>query len=594
MGKKTTKITAGICGLAVMAGVMTMTTPAAHATVFLPQGVENIVEDNDQQQIIETFNGINSFRASKGLSPVKFSVPISKISDRWSYHMASTDMFYHNPDYISGAPSNWTGASEIIAARDDRWGQGLVQQWIASPSHNSIMSNPKYNTMGLGIAFTDMTKPADPDAIRHGMYGTANLFQYGFTPEGTYNHPADYFAGKPPLPVTQPAPANARVTPANPTFDHTKQTFTIPSSAGTRYFVNGSPVTAGIHPVPAGTDVKVSVTASPASGYEFTAGAITSWSAIFRQSPSIISVTPLAPSFNYSLRTYTIPTTTGVDYFVNGAKTIAGKYPGSKTVTITATAQSGYSISGTSSWTKVFHVVKGGDMLAVDSNGVLWNYGNSAIAGRKTLFSSGWSTAKKVFVADWNADGLQDVVTQWNSGKLTVHYGNKTGGLNASQTIGTGWESYEIVIGKYARADKYPTIIAKDTAGYLWQYSNPTGSTVGTRIKKGSGWKNLQVHLLDWDKDGNMDIIAKNTSGSLLLYRTDGYGKFKSETRKVIGTGWSGFQIHSIRGYTSSSSQGLLAKDANGNLYYYGTGTGTWITRISEGKGWVPMKIASS
>lgn len=54
--------------------------------------------------------------------------------------------------------------------------------------------------------------------------------------------------------------------------------------------------------------------------------------------------------------TYTIPTKTGVEYRIGGVAKAAGTYPtgGATSVAITAVATSGYSLTGTSSWTLTF------------------------------------------------------------------------------------------------------------------------------------------------------------------------------------------------------------------------------------------------
>jgi hypothetical protein len=635
--------------------------------MVIPQSINNVVKDANQQQIVDVFNGINAFRASKGLAPVKFSVPISVISQRWSDRMAATDTFYHNPDYVTGSPNGWTGASEIIAARWDRSGQGLVNQWIASPGHNAIMSDPQYNTMGIGVAFTDLSTPEDPSATRYGTYGTANLFRYDRIPAGTYNSPADYFAGLPPLTETSNV---TNVVPMPPDFNVQLREYTIHDMVGVQYKVNGVPVPTGTYSVSPDSDIRITVQAVPETGYSIPSTVQSTWSTMFAKvvtpvtvtplSPSfstaprtytipsqngvqytvngevkpsgtypgvgltsikatattgyvlsgttswsftfavpVPTVTPVAPVFNLTTRTYTIPSQTGVQYSVNGAIKAAGTYPATGIVNVTAAASPGYILSGTTSWTVTIPVplsyaIKSSDLVAVDGAGALWNYGPSASKTRKALASSGWGSTKKLFVTDWNSDGVQDIVAQTTAGSITVSYGTKTGTLMAPKVIGTGWSTYDISVAKYAKLDKFPTIIARDSAGNLWQYSNPTGAGIGSRIQKGSGWGGLQISLLDWDKDGNMDIIAKTSTGTLKLYRTDGAGRFISETRKIIGTGWSGFQISSVSGYSGAGTQGVLAKDNAGNLYYYGTGKASWFARMFIGGGWTPMKIASS
>lgn len=154
--------------------------------------------------------------------------------------------------------------------------------------------------------------------------------------------------------------ATTSVTPLPVTFSEAcgagGDTYTIPSTTGVNYYVNSSasPTAAGTY---SGFGI-VSVTASAQSGY--TLSGTTSWMHLFMNMPCIISVTPTAPSFNdvcgTANDTYTIPSTTGISYFVNGAATAtsAGTYTGLGTVGISAQAQFGYMLSGTSSWSYSF------------------------------------------------------------------------------------------------------------------------------------------------------------------------------------------------------------------------------------------------
>ncbi len=70
------------------------------------------------------------------------------------------------------------------------------------------------------------------------------------------------------------------------------------------------------------------------------------------------AVTPKAATFADLCGTqfdrYTIPATTGVNYLVNGAAKAAGTYAATGKVAVTTTAMAGYSLSGTTSWSKTF------------------------------------------------------------------------------------------------------------------------------------------------------------------------------------------------------------------------------------------------
>jgi hypothetical protein len=297
-------------------------TPAAAAPLAVVTGIENVIADSNQTQIIDVFDGINAFRATKGLQALKFSVPLSAVSQGWSNTLAADDDFYHNPDFVSPAPAGWQAASEIIAARWDRIGQGLVNQWIYSPGHNAVMSTDYYNTIGIGIAFTDMTKPADPSKSRFGMYGTANLFTYDTPPAGTYNHPRDYFEGKPPLPT---APATKTVTPVAPTFSETE--FTIPDVEGVQYLMDGYEIRPATRTA---FRYRTEITLVPRPGFVFPEGTQTSYTHFFEHlnpNPALVQVTPTAPEFRQDSNTVVIPGVTGVQYQVNGENKAAGTYP---------------------------------------------------------------------------------------------------------------------------------------------------------------------------------------------------------------------------------------------------------------------------
>ncbi|UKA55556.1 excalibur calcium-binding domain-containing protein [Arthrobacter sp. FW305-BF8] len=131
-------------------------------------------------------------------------------------------------------------------------------------------------------------------------------------------------------------------------------TFTVPSSAGVDYRLNGETVPAGTYP---GTGT-VTVTAAAKEGFVLAPDAAASWTATFKTSP--YSVSPAEVVFSDQLGTkddtYTVPATPGVDYLVAGKVVAAGTYPGVGTVTVTAAAQTDFVVPSTdaASWTFTF------------------------------------------------------------------------------------------------------------------------------------------------------------------------------------------------------------------------------------------------
>lgn len=277
-----------------------------------------------RQMIIDTFDAINRFRATKHLKALKFNVKIATISQKWSNRMAATGRFDHNSDYTTGAPAGYFSASENIALGYYR-GQDLVNGWISSPGHNANMSQPDATFMGIGIS-------------AKGTYATANHFGYpaGAVPAGSYNSPRDYFDGRSALP-TSPG-----IAAPDPTVDWEKLTYTIPAKTGVIYLVDGAVRAAGTYPF---RSIMVAIGVKTAAGRT-----LKTWS----YDLSSLAVTPAAPKFNQAKGTYTIPATGNVTYLVNGAVKPPGTYSRSTRITITAKAAPGSILTGTSSWSLDF------------------------------------------------------------------------------------------------------------------------------------------------------------------------------------------------------------------------------------------------
>lgn len=235
----------------------------------------------------------------------------------------------------------------------------------------------------------------------------------------------------------------------------------------------------------------------------------------------------------------------------------------------------------------------GADVVAAGSDGVLWNYpatGQGSLQPRKNI-GAGWAGLSKGFVADWNTDGVFDLVAQWKDGRLSVYPGKPGGGFGPVQAIGSGWGSFHVTVGRWRTADRYPSIVAYDAAGTLWHYGNSSGSTLAPRTRIGNGWGGLYLTMADFDQDGAQDLLAKRSDGGLLLYRSNGAGSFKSESRPRVGSGWNTINsITSVAGF-QIGSHGLMSRLADGRLAHYPFSKGTWGTRIIVGWGWGGFNI---
>lgn len=151
-----------------------------------------------------------------------------------------------------------------------------------------------------------------------------------------------------------PPPEPTSVTATAPTFDDTADTYKIPTKAGVQYLVDGANKAAGTYSV-GDVDATVNVTAEAKEGYVLSGTA--SWTGTFTKAD--VEVTAAEPTFDDTADTYTIPTTEGVQYLVDGVATAAGTVSVgdvAATVDVTAEALDGYVLTGTSSWTGTFTV----------------------------------------------------------------------------------------------------------------------------------------------------------------------------------------------------------------------------------------------
>jgi LPXTG-motif cell wall-anchored protein len=154
------------------------------------------------------------------------------------------------------------------------------------------------------------------------------------------------------------------VTPVDPTVVasttcEVEGTFTIPETTGIRYLLDGTPIAAGTYPGPkTGT-----LTAAALDGYVLSTSTTVrtlsdpGWSfalnlaaATVCEPDAPVVVIPVAPTSDPSQTcevegTYTIASTTGIEYLLDGTVVAAGTYTGPKSGTITARALEGYQLS---------------------------------------------------------------------------------------------------------------------------------------------------------------------------------------------------------------------------------------------------------
>ncbi|WP_328867355.1 N-acetylmuramoyl-L-alanine amidase [Streptomyces sp. NBC_00304] len=166
--------------------------------------------------------------------------------------------------------------------------------------------------------------------------------------------------------------------------------------------------------------------------------------------------------------------------------------------------------------------------------------------------------------------------------------------------MGYGWQNYTAVTAMTAmRADGTGDIAARDKDGVLWYYrgSGNPDKPYRARLKVGSGWNQYNGiwGMRDLDGDGKADLIARDASGVIHLYKGTGDPAKPFAPKAKIGTGWQIYDaVVSTGDLNRDGRADFVARDKAGVLWIY-TGTGSaaapYAKRVQVGSGWGSYKL---
>ncbi|WP_369144691.1 FG-GAP repeat domain-containing protein [Streptomyces sp. R44] len=206
-------------------------------------------------------------------------------------------------------------------------------------------------------------------------------------------------------------------------------------------------------------------------------------------------------------------------------------------------------------------------VLARDKAGTLFWYGVSStgkLGGRNQLGDTGgWAGANFTHLSSMDLDASSDN-SEIYQGVLYI----------ASNRIGSGWGIYNTVVGPGdLSGDGQGDLLARDGSGVLYLYKgNGAGTALSGRIRIGSGWGayNKLLGAGDYTGDGRTDLLARTSGGDLYLYPGSGVSTAPFKARVKIGTGWNGYSKLVAPGDLNADGKAdLLGVTSGGDLYAY-------------------------
>ncbi|MEU6854315.1 VCBS repeat-containing protein [Actinacidiphila alni] len=233
-----------------------------------------------------------------------------------------------------------------------------------------------------------------------------------------------------------------------------------------------------------------------------------------------------------------------------------------------------------------------------DSLGNLWQRpepdGLPQPFGTSGLIGPGWNTYNVITsLSGQRADGTGDLVGRDSGGSLWYYRGSgkRTAPLAARTKVGPGWNIFNQLVGAGdLTGDGKADLLARDGSGVLWLYRGRGNGTFLARTKVGPGWNifNQLVGAGDLTGDRKADLLARDSAGVLWLYQGKGNGSFAARTK--VGPGWNTYnQLVGAGDITGGGRPDLVARDTKGDLWcYVGTGVASapFASRVKIGSGW--------
>ena len=239
------------------------------------------------------------------------------------------------------------------------------------------------------------------------------------------------------------------------------------------------------------------------------------------------------------------------------------------------------------------------DLLGIGAtDGRLYRYpgsGHGTITA-KTAIGSGWNVFDALIGAgDLDGDGHVDVVArEAASGRMRTYYGTGTGTVSYRMTWGSGFGTLpQLTAGQDWDGDGHTDLIAVRPSGDLAVYHGSGRRAYDRAAPTGLALTGADTTFVvgDVDHDGHADVLARRPSGDLYLYPGSAAASSTATSGRLVGHGWQGMTLLAPAGdLDRDGTVDVLARDSAGVLWIYPmTPAGGFLPRRELGTGWQIM-----